>query len=64
MRCTVCGLPTVPFGGEDICMSERHAAGYDDDVDPEYERELLRADQQLEDDEALALADTEPPGAT
>ena len=31
--------------------------------DPDHERELIRADQQIEDDEALALADTEPPPA-
>lgn len=37
--CDVCGLPTVPFGGEDVCLSEAHEHGYEDydyrdDADP------------------------------
>ena len=54
MRCPICHLPTLPWGGEDTCMGHE---------DPDHERELIRADQQIEDDEALALADTEPPPA-
>lgn len=32
--------PLVPFGGEDVCLSESHVRGYEDDADPlaaEYE---------------------------
>lgn len=28
--CDVCGLPTVPFGGEDICLSRAHEHGHED----------------------------------
>lgn len=61
MRCVVCGLPTVPMGGEGICLSDAHARGYEDDAEPEYERELQRADQQVDEDLSDALADTERP---
>lgn len=32
--CDICGLPTVPFGGEDVCLSTAHARGYEDGEDP------------------------------
>ena len=57
MRCVVCGLPTVPMGGEGICLSDAHARGYEDDAEPEYERELQRADQQVDEDLSVTIRD-------
>lgn len=36
--CEVCGLPVVPFGGEDICLNSAHERGYEHySDDPEYD---------------------------
>ena len=33
--CPICGIPVVPFGGEEVCLSRDHADGYgDDELDP------------------------------
>jgi hypothetical protein len=44
--CDVCGLPVVPFGGEDICLDPEHREGYEDGVADPY------VDDDCEDDNA------------
>jgi ribosomal protein S27AE len=49
--CDICGLPTVAFGGEDICLSHAHEDGHDDDEDyhscPECGAYVAGDDEQL-----------------
>lgn len=44
--CHVCGLPAVPFGGEDICLDPSHEDGADD-LD---EKEWRRRNEEDDDD--------------
>lgn len=35
LMCDECGLPMVPFGGEDICMGHDDSDDYESEEEPE-----------------------------